>query len=284
MRSYPFAAARVFGTPLAIHPTKGQVIAQALAGRIAGVAPTPLAGDDDDSIVVSIDDSEGSYDLVRGVAVIPVSGTLVHKASYLDALCGMRGYDAIRRDFLTALDDPEVRAICFAVDSPGGEVSGCFDLVDLIYSSRGKKRMWAILDDAAYSAAYAIASAADYITVPRTGGTGSVGVICMHADFSRQLKGEGIGVTLITYGDHKADGNPYNPLDKAVLQRIQADVDKMGELFVETVARNRNKAPEAIRATQASTYMGAAGVDVGFADAEMAPDEAFRTLLSELGT
>jgi len=283
MKSYPFAAARVFGTPLAIHPTKGRVIAQALAARIAGVAPTPIAGDDD-GLVVSIDDSECSYDVVRGVAIISVSGTLVHKASWLDAMCGMRGYDAIRRDFLTALDDPDVRAICFAVDSPGGEVSGCFDLVDLIYSSRGTKPMWAILDDSAYSAAYAIASAADHITVPRTGGTGSVGVICMHADFSRQLKGEGIGVTLITYGDHKADGNPYNPLSKAVLERFQADVDTMGELFVNTVARNRNIEPAAVRATQAGTYMGAAGVHVGFADAEMAPDEAFRSLLSELGT
>lgn len=281
MKSYPFAAARVFGTPLAIHPAKGQVIAQALAAHM-GIA-TPRAMEDDDvSLSVSVEEGP-AYDVVRGVAVIPVCGTLVHKSSWLDSYCGMRGYDAIRRDFLTALDDPEVRAICLAVDSPGGEVSGCFDLVDLIYESRGEKPIWSILDDSAYSAAYAIASAADRIIVPRTGGTGSVGVITMHADFSKALEGEGIGITLITYGANKADGNPYNPLPKEVEGRIQADVNTMGDLFVQTVARNLNMKARDVRATQASTYMGANGVDVGFADAVMAPDEAFRSLLAELG-
>lgn len=281
MKSYPFAAARVFGTPLAIHPAKGQVIAQALAAHM-GIA-TPRAMDDDDvSMSVSVEEGP-AYDVVRGVAVIPVCGTLVHKSSWMDAYCGMRGYDAIRRDFLTALNDAEVRAICFAVDSPGGEVSGCFDLVDLIYECRGSKPIWSILDDSAYSAAYAIASAADRIIVPRTGGTGSVGVITMHADLSKALEDGGVAVTLITYGSHKADGNPYTPLPKDVQARIQADVDAMGELFVETVARNLNMKASAVRATQASTYMGAAGVDVGFAGAVMAPDEAFRSLLAELG-
>jgi hypothetical protein len=90
----------------------------------------------------------------------------------------------------------------------------------------------------------------------------------------------GIEVTLITYGDRKADGNEYNPLSKEALARFQADVDTMGDLFVSTVARNRNIKPAAVKATQAATYMGADGVDVGFADAVMAPDEAFRSLLA----
>ncbi|TOL42864.1 serine peptidase, partial [Vibrio parahaemolyticus] len=70
--------------------------------------------------------------------------------------------------------------ICLDIDSPGGEVAGCFDLVDLIYELRGKKPIYAILSENAYSAAYAIASAADKIYVPRTGGVGSVGVIVIH--------------------------------------------------------------------------------------------------------
>lgn len=280
MKSYPFAAARVFGTPLAIHPAKGQVIAQALAAHMGYGQPVVMSEDDGATLYA---EGEALYEVVRGVAVIPVAGTLVHKASWLDAMCGMRGYDGIRRDFLTALEDPEVRAICFAVDSPGGEVSGCFDLVDLIHECRGRKPIWSILDDSAYSAAYAIASAADRVTVPRTGGTGSVGVITLHADLSKALEEGGVSITLITYGAHKADGNPYNPLPKDVQARIQADVDSMGDLFVQTVARNRNMKARDVRATQASTYMGANGVNVGFADAVMAPDEAFRSLLDELG-
>ena len=119
--------------------------------------------------------------------------------------------------------------------------------------------------------------------VPRTGGTGSVGVICAHVDFSKALTDNGINVTLITYGARKADGNEYLPLSKEALDRFQADVDTMGELFVDTVARNRGMAASKVRATQASTYLGANGVNIGFADAVMAPDAGFHSLLAELG-
>ena len=119
--------------------------------------------------------------------------------------------------------------------------------------------------------------------IPRTGGTGSVGVICMHVDMSKALGAAGVNVTLIHYGDRKADGSDSQPLSKEAMSRYQSDVDAMGELFVKTVARNRGLSVKAVRDTQATTFLGAAGVEIGFADAVMAPDEAFRSLLAELG-
>jgi signal peptide peptidase SppA len=289
MKSYPFAAARIFDTPLAIHPSKGAVIAKALAARFgisdvsfAGENPTVLASDAfSDAGLYTEDDSP--YDLIDGVAVIDVSGTLVQKSSYLRPYSGMLGYNAIRHNFLAALEDKAVRAIALSIDSPGGEVAGCFDMADLIYNSRSKKPTLAILNECAYSAAYALASACEQITVPRTGGTGSVGVICMHIDQSKAIDKAGMAVTIIKYGDRKADGNQFNPLSKEALARFQADVDEMGELFVSTVARNRNLSADVVRETQATTFLGAAGVEIGFADAVMAPDEAFQSLLAELG-
>ena len=139
------------------------------------------------------------------------------------------------------------------------------------------------MNESAYSAAYALASACEQITVPRTGGTGSVGVICMHLDQSRAIDKAGFAVTIIKYGDRKADGNQFMPLSKEALERFQADVDEMGELFVATVARNRGLSVSVVRNTQATTFLGAAGVEIGFADAVMAPDEAFQSLLNELG-
>jgi len=292
MKNYPFSAARVFNVPLAIHPSKGQVIAKVLASRFgisevefAGSAPLvvkPMAYDDwDDG--PSQQAAETPYDLEQGVAIIDVSGTLVQKSRNLRPYSGMLGYNAIRHNFLAALDDEDVKAIALSIDSPGGEVAGCFDLADLIYESRSVKPTLAILNECAYSAAYALASACEQITVPRTGGTGSVGVICMHLDQSKAIDKAGLTVTIIKYGDRKADGNQFSPLSKEALERFQADVDEMGELFVETVARNRNLSADVVRKTQATTFLGAAGVEIGFADAVMAPDEAFRSLLAELG-
>jgi signal peptide peptidase SppA len=195
----------------------------------------------------------------------------------------MMGYDGIRQVFMSALADDAVRAIVLLIDSPGGEVSGCFDLADTIFAARGAKPIWAILNECAYSAAYAIASAADRITVPRTGGTGSIGVIAMHVDWSTAIQKAGIKVTFITYGERKADGAPELPLSKEALARFQKDIDEVGDLFVATVARNRNISASEVRNMEAATFQGGHGIALGLADAVMAPDAAFRALLNELG-
>lgn len=293
MTNYPHLATRLFNVPIAIAPHKAEIVMAALADRF-GI--TQLFRQDGEALMLANGgarafleetDSEQAqykpYDVVEGVARIPIEGTLVHKLGTLHPFSGMTGYDGIRAMLSMALGDADVQAIMLDIDSPGGEVAGCFDLVDAIYDARGSKPIWAVLTESAYSAAYAIASAADRIIVPRTGGTGSVGVICMHVDMSQALSNAGINVTLIHYGALKADGNEFNPLPKQTLARFQSDVDAMGEIFVETVARNRDLTPKRVRGTQAGTFLGADGVEIGFADAVMAPDEAFASLLKELG-
>jgi len=285
-------AQRLFNVPLAIHPGKAEVVMAALSERLGisrivrmdGHAIQPMASAwDDEGFNAPGNNPRAGYDLVAGVAVIQVSGTLVQKLGTLRPYSGMTGYDGIRQNLLMAVSNPDVKAIVLDIDSPGGEVAGCFDLVDTIYRARGSKPIWAIVDEMAFSAGYAIASAADHITVPRTGGTGSVGVIAMHVDWSQALTDAGLKVTFITFGDRKADGAAELPLSSEALARFQADMNTMGELFVSTVARNRSLDPEKVRATQASTYLGTTGVEMGLADAVMAPDAAFRALVETLG-
>jgi signal peptide peptidase SppA len=283
---FEFLAQRLFNTPLAILPGKAEVIMAALSERlgisqVARVGPSMM---EDDDVVYSSRGSNprGGYDVVAGVAIIQVCGTLVQKLGTLRPFSGMTGYDGIRQNFMTAMIDPDVKAIMLDIDSPGGEVSGCFDLVDTIYNSRGTKPIWSILNESAYSAGYAIASAADRICVPRTGGVGSVGVIWMHMDWSKALTTAGFKVTFITFGESKADGHPEIPLSGEALERFQSDINTMGELFVNTAARNRNISAKVIRDTQARTYMGAAGVSIGLADEVLAPDAAFMALLKQI--
>jgi signal peptide peptidase SppA len=287
MTNYPHLAQKLFNVPLAITPQKAEIVMAALADRF-GLARLFHA----DGRSVALDGWDGdigepaqvrAYEVVAGIAVIPVTGTLVQKLGTLRPYSGMTGYDGLRACLSMAMADEDVRGIALDIDSPGGEVAGCFDLADDIYRARGSKPIWAILTESAYSAAYALASACDRILVPRTGGTGSVGVICMHVDMSKALGAAGVNVTLIHYGDRKADGSDSQPLSKEAMSRYQSDVDAMGELFVKTVARNRGLSVKAVRDTQATTFLGADGVEIGFADAVMSPDEAFRSLLAELG-
>jgi len=293
--SFPHLAQRLFNTPIAIHPQKAEVVMAALADRLGIthlfrggdlLALAPMAMEDDELGLPfrrrgqTVEDS--GYDLVEGVALIRVSGTLVQKLGTLRPYSGMTGYDGIRLALLAALDDPAVKAIGLLIDSPGGEVAGCFDLADMVYGVRGVKPLHAILDESAYSAAYALASACDRITVPRTGGTGSIGVIGMHVDMSAALGKAGVTVTMIRYGELKAEGNEYEKLTKGALGRMQADIDAMGELFIETVARNRGLKAAAVRGMQAGTFLGGAGVTAGLADAVRAPNAAMADLLRSL--
>jgi capsid assembly protease len=287
LAKFPLLAQRLFNTPLAIHPGKAEVVMAALSDHFG---LSKLFRPDGQSVALNAYDLEEEaeaawtpYRVVGGVAIIPIEGTLVHKLGTLRPYSGMTGYDGIRANLSLAVEDPSVKGIMFDIDSGGGEVAGCFDLVDDIHAARGDKPMWSVLSECAYSAAYAIASATDRIIVPRTGGTGSVGVISLNVDLTRALDKDGVAVTLITYGDRKADGHPAQVLSAEALARKQADVDSVGDLFVETTARNRKMPASRVKATQAGTFLGAAGVEVGFADDVMAPSAAFRALLAELG-
>lgn len=279
----PHLAQRLFNTPLALHPRKAEVVMAALTDRFGLTRIQSMSDWDDEDDAFTRQARDTGYDVVEGVAIIPIQGTLVQKLGTLRPYSGMTGYDGIRACFLRAMNDSEVTAICLDIDSPGGEVAGCFDLVDEIYASRGSKPIWAILSESAYSAAYALASAADKIIVPRTGGVGSVGVIVMHVDWSQKIKSEGLQVTIITYGDRKAESNPYEPLSDAARKAIQSDIDEMGRLFVSTVSRNRGIAEKTIRDTEAACFLGADGVQLGLADKVASPDSAFRDLLQLVG-
>ncbi len=279
----PHLAQKLFNTPLAIHPQKAEVIVSSLTERLGITQIRSTMMEDDDEYFSRKARKDSGYDVLEGIAIISVYGTLVQKLGTLRPYSGMTGYDGIRRVFLTAVNDPEVKGICLDIDSPGGEVAGCFDLVDLIYAERGKKPIHAILSENAFSAAYAIASAADKIYVPRTGGVGSVGVIVIHCDWSQHIKDDGLKVSIITYGNRKAESNPYVALSDEAKAAIQHDVDEMGRLFVSTVSRNRGLSETVIRNTQAACYLAAEGVQMGLADVVASPDVAFQELMKESG-
>lgn len=279
---HPFLCSRIFNVPLALHPAKASVVVAVLADRLGIEADAGAF--ETDAFAEPATSALAGYDTVAGVAVIPVEGVLVHKTGFVRPVSGLTGYDSIRAALLGALDDPAIRAIVLDVNSPGGEVDGLFDLVDAIYEARSVKPIRAVVSGAAYSAAYALASAAHRITVPRTGGVGSIGVIAMLTDVSRALKGAGVQVHFVHHGAQKAREmrESYQGVSPELLARLQADIDRMGELFVGTVARNRGLPFEAVRGQEADYYLGQDGVDAGLADRVQAPDDAFVALLADL--
>lgn len=217
------------------------------------------------------------YRVDNGVAVIPVHGSLLHRVDWHYPGYAT-GYDYITALADAAMADPSVRAIALDISSPGGEMNGCFDCADVLFAAAQVKPMYAVVDGYAYSAAYALASQAQKIYLSETAGVGSIGVVTMHVDYSKALKDAGIKVTMIFAGDHKVDGNPYEPLPADVKARIEARVQKSYAVFVSKVDRGRDIGADAIRATEADCYAGPDAVEVGLADAVMSPREAFAAI------
>lgn len=205
------------------------------------------------------------YRVKNGILRVPVRGVLLNKFPW--QLGGWAtGYEYVTQAVKRGLDDSDVKGIALEIDSGGGLVAGNFELVDFLYESRGKKPIKAFASDSAYSAAYSIASAADDISVTRSGGVGSIGVVATHVEFSEALKMDGVKVTFIFAGKHKVDGNPYEALPKAVRDKIQSRVDASYQEFVGLVARNRGMDEKAIRDTEAQTFPAPEALEVGLAD------------------
>lgn len=223
------------------------------------------AGDDDFWAEDDWRSSLRPYTVVNGVLQIPVQGALLNRFPYQLGRWAT-GYDYIERAVMRGMSDPMVDAIALVIDSPGGEVAGCFELVDKLFEMRDEKPIRSFAADHAYSAAYALASVGDEIIVTRSGGTGSVGVVTAHFNFEKALDQMGVEVTFIHAGKHKVDGNSYQKLPDAVKQRIQTRVDKIYGVFTSTVARNRDMDEDDIRGTEALTYDAEDSIEIGFAD------------------
>ncbi len=246
---------RVLNTPLLIHRQKLDVILSVLSDRIGITAPatvSPHAGAFDP---LPADQASGAYRIDR-IAIIPVTGSLVNRALGLEALSGLTSYSEIRRSLDAALADTNVDGIVLDIDSPGGEAGGAFDLADRIFSARKNKPIWAVANDQAFSAAYAIASSCERVFSTRTGGIGSIGVIALHVDQSQKDAQDGYSYTPVYAGQRKNDFNPHAPLSPDAQTSLQSEVDRLHSLFVATVARNRGLSEDAVRATEARLFFG----------------------------
>ncbi|HEX8374777.1 MAG TPA: S49 family peptidase [Geminicoccaceae bacterium] len=292
MRSYSRAAItqRLFNTPLQVLPETASIVLGAVGQRF-DVAQLFLAAEGRtlgraelaakaDGALIEIEAKAGTDQvapksaagelmrIVEGVAFIEIRGELVAENG-IGPASGFTGYDGIRAQVLAGDADSDVRGFVLDIDSPGGEVAGLYELTRVLMARRGTKPMRAVIRACGCSAAYAIAACADEVTLHQLGIAGSVGTIAMHADFSGQLEQEGIKVTLIMAGAHKADGNPFEPLPVEVRDRIAALVTTANDQFIGHVSTARGLSEADVRAQEAQIYQGEEAVAVGLVDKVM---------------
>jgi signal peptide peptidase SppA len=275
-------ADQVLNRPLLVTPDKAQIILAVLGGRIGIGEPgvNRFEGSDVERDTTGRVVKLKPYRVANSVAIVTITGSLVNRGAWVGANSGLTSYEGIQHQLKTAAADPAVKAVILDMHTPGGQAVGSFETAAMVRDVAAKKPVVALVAGMAASAGYAIASGATEIVTTESGISGSIGVLLLHADFSRQLDKDGITPTLIIAGARKADGNPFQPLSDDVRSRLQGEVDAIYDLFLKAVAQGRGKRFDAAaaRATEARVFMGVDAVKVGLADRV----GTFESVLAEL--
>ncbi|MDI0894895.1 S49 family peptidase, partial [Escherichia coli] len=160
-RNLSHIIAAAFNEPLLLDPAYARVFFCAL-GREMGAAslsvPQQQVQLDAPGMLAETDEYMAGgkrparvYRVVNGIAVLPVTGTLVHRLGGMRPFSGMTGYDGIVACLQQAMADSQVRGVLLDIDSPGGQAAGAFDCADMIYRLRQQKPVWALCNDTACS-------------------------------------------------------------------------------------------------------------------------------------
>lgn len=274
--TYPRLDKWFLETPWAITKSMMNVISEIRQVRLAGQRFTV------EEIEQRIDARGAARPARRAgaIAVIPLYGVIVPKATMMTAMSGGMTLQDFRGMLRGAVDDPDVAAILIDVDSPGGSVDQVPETAAEIRGAAARKPVWAIANTDCYSAAYWLAAQASQLWVTPSGGVGSVGVYAVHEDWSGYNEKAGVAPTYISFGDHKTDGNPDEPLAGEALAKIQADVNTYGAMFVADIAKGRNVTRAVVEETfgQGATVLARDAVSRGMADRVGTFDQAVQEL------
>lgn len=243
---YPHIVQYVGDTLWAIHPAQLAELLSVLAFRAAGHEFTA------EEIQARIGDPQPPRDARRGtVAVLPLRGMIAHRIGTMDDASGGMSAERFTRMVQQADADESVGPIVLDVDSLGGTVPGIQEAADAVYAARARHRVIAVANAKMASAAYWIASQAhEIVAIPSVYDRfiGSIGVFTVHQDLSAALDKAGVKTTLIKAGQHKVEGNPFEPLSDGLKAEIQASVDATYTAFLTAVARGRGVTVADVRA------------------------------------
>ena len=258
MSKFSHLSSLVFNKPLMVTQDYAETIAVVLSDR--------LNLDVEGLQIKSYAKDQREATTNKGVAVIPIVGSMSHRETGIEAMSGMTSYTTLQKQFDAAFNDPNVGSILMDIDSPGGSVAGAFDFRDYLMSKKGTKPVYALARDAMCSAAYLIGSTADKVYATQTARVGSIGVVAMHTDASGKMEKEGLKPTFISAGKFKTAGNPYEKLEGDKLKYLQDSVDESYDMFINAVADARGIDKKVIRDTEARVYGGKKAVEIGLAD------------------
>ena len=217
----------------------------------------------------SVDPASVGFDPVARFALVYGSGTVIMGSGSVspsgEAALTSDGVSSALED---AAADPDIDAIIFRVDSPGGSPLAS----DIIWRASGHARaagkpLVASVSNVAASGGYYVLVGADAVVAPGASLIGSIGVFVVRPVLADAFEELGIGVESLSRGAHADLLDVTRPLDDDDRERLRHEIGTLYELFVSRVAEGRGLSPEAVDAAgRGRVWTGAQALELGLVD------------------
>lgn len=267
---------KLFDTPLLVETKSFESILNYLDKRCEGTVEINKEAAEEYSMHSTL------YYKDNGLGVISINGPLTNKSTGWEALCGGTSYESIKEDFEALLEEG-AKTIAFIVESGGGEAYGMMDTGNYLrrLADENGVKIVSYIDGLSASAAYGLTAISDEIISNKSSEIGSIGVLIRLMNDSKALEKEGYERTFITAGDEKIPFAADGSFRKEFIDDLQYKVDTLYQEFVEYVAEHRNISVEAVRNTQAKTFLAEDAIALGLADKVMTQEEFYSYLSGE---
>ena len=200
------------------------------------------------------------------IVVIPLSGTITTGGSLL--FPGSTITPGVVRDYLTKAEkDTAVKAIVFHIESPGGEIAPCQEILWEIERVKEAKPIVVSMGGTAASGGYYISTKADKIVALPTTMTGSIGVISQVINIEGLLEKLGIQIETFKGGKYKDMYSGFREMTPEEEEIMQGMIDEYYEHFIDVVAEGRGLGKEEVRnLATGQIYTGTAAKELGLVD------------------
>ncbi len=192
--------------------------------------------------------------------------------------------EKVIKDLRDLMDDDDVKAVVFRVNSPGGSAYGSEQIWYAVSQLKEKKPVIVSMGDYAASGGYYISCNADTIVAEPTTLTGSIGIFGMFPTVQNVTKKIGVNVDVEKTNVLADMGNMYRPMtegEKAIMQKM---VEDGYDLFTTRCADGRGMTQAQIdEIGQGRVWTGVMAKDLGLVDVLGGLDDAIDIAVQKAG-
>lgn len=200
---------------------------------------------------------------VSKIAVVYAQGQIMYGEGELNII----GQKKMIKALNNAVENKEVKAIVFRINSPGGSALASDLIWRAVENAKSKKPVIVSMGNLAASGGYYIACNANRIFAEPTTITGSIGVFGMLPNAAKLAKEIGINAEVVSTHNNGMYYSAVLPVDHRFKKAVKSGIESVYDTFLERVSKGRNLSIKEVDAVaQGRVWIGTKALEIGLVD------------------